>query len=195
MTGAFDGFSGRLVARIMAAANADAEHEAVEILAPSQGARILVIGFGPGVGIEALVKRTPAEFVLGIDPSRAMISSAQKRLHNAISRGQVELQQTTADEIDAPDGAFDGAIAVNSLQLCEPIHSTARELSRVLRLSAKLVTLTHDWAATRHAGTADRWLADITQALEANGFTDLEVGRAKAEKGRALRVCALRASG
>lgn len=195
MTKAFDGLSGRLVARIMAAVNAGAENEAVEILAPSRDARTLVIGFGPGVGIEALVERTPAGFVLGIDPSRAMISSAQKRLRRAISRGQVELQQTTADKVDAADGAFDGAIAVNSLQLCEPIHSTARELSRVLKPSAKLVTLTHDWAAARHAGTAERWLMDTTEALEAAGFTDLDVGQAKSEKGRALRVCALRAIG
>ncbi len=195
MAKAFDGFSGRLVARIMAALNAGAEREAVEILAPSLEARTLVIGFGPGVGIEALVERTPEGFVLGIDPSAAMMSAAQKRLRDAISRGLVQLQRTTADQIDATAGAFDGAIAVNTLQLCEPIRSTVRELSRVLRPSAKLVTLTHDWAAARHAGTVERWLKETSEALEANGFTSLDVGQAKSEKGRVLRVCALRTSG
>ena len=195
MADVFDGLGGRLVAHIMARMNADAENEAVELLAPSRDARTLVIGFGPGVGIEALVRRTPAGYVLGIDPSSAMMSASQKRLRSAASQGLVELQQTTADRIAAANESFDGAIAVNTLQLCEPIDSTARELSRVLRPGATLVTLTHDWAAARHAGTAERWLVETTQALEANGFVSLNIGRAKSEKGRALRVCALRASG
>ena len=101
------------------------ENEAVELLAPSPDARTLVIGFGPGVGIEALVRRTPAGYVLGIDPSSAMMSASQKRLRSAASQGLVELQQTTADRIAAANESFDGAIAVNTLQLCEPIDPLA----------------------------------------------------------------------
>jgi len=195
MSGAFDGVGGRLAATVMATVNADAEREAVNLLAPAPHARTLVVGFGPGIGIEVLARSTPAGFVLGVDPSSVMMRAAQRRLFGAISEGRVELQQTTAEQISAAEESFDGAIAVNALQLCEPIQATARELSRVLRPAAKLVTLTHDWAAARHAGTAERWLTQVTQALEANGFTSLSVGRAKSEKGRALRVCALRATG
>ena len=62
---------------------------------------------------------------------------------------------------------FDGVIAVNTLQLCEPIVDTARELARVMKPGAKLISLTHDWAMKRHAATVDTWLAKTEAAFAA----------------------------
>ncbi len=72
MSGTFDGITGVVAARVMALMNADMERAAIETLAPHDGDRVLVVGFGPGVGIESLLDRADVD-VLGIDPSPVMV--------------------------------------------------------------------------------------------------------------------------
>jgi ubiquinone/menaquinone biosynthesis C-methylase UbiE len=194
MANLFDGPGGWLTAMIMAKANRDAEAEAIEILAPAPDAAVLVIGFGAGVGVALLVERLTQGRVLGVDPSAAMVRAATKRNRAAIAAGTVVLARATAEQVPADDGAFDGAIAVNTLQLCEPIAPTVAELARVLRPGARLVSVTHDWAMARHAGSVERWLAQTIAAFEAAGFTDARSEQARAEKGRAI-VLELRRGG
>lgn len=188
----FDGPVGFLTAMIMASANAGAEREAVAILAPAPADRILAVGFGPGVGVSALAERLTAGQVLGVDPSAAMMKAAARRNARLISAGRVRLARTTAADIPVEEASLDGAIAVNSLQFCEPIVEVAAELARVLRPGAKLVSLTHDWAAARHAGTAKAWVARTRAALAEAGFSAIDSYPAKAEKGHAIVLAAVR---
>ena len=188
----FDGMAGAMVAQIMAKANAEAEAEAIALLDPAPGAAILVIGFGPGVGVELLAKRPGAGRCVGVDPSGAMLREAARRCARHIADGRVALQQATADKVACEDATFDGAIAVNSLQLCEPFTATATELARVLRPGARLVSLTHDWAARKHAGSVEAWVAQVTAALVGAGFTAIENGPGQADKGKILRLTAVR---
>jgi ubiquinone/menaquinone biosynthesis C-methylase UbiE len=193
MVNLFDGPLGGLVAGIMARGNAEAEAEAIAILAPAPDAAILVIGFGPGVGAKLLAERLPRGRVLGVDPSAAMLRQAQRRNRAAIAEGRVELQRTTAAAVPTSDASLDGAVAVNALQLCNPIESTATELARILRPGARLVSLTHNWAAAHHAGDADAWLGRMRSAFQAAGFVEIEEFRARAEKGRSVAFNARRA--
>ncbi len=186
MANLFDGLGGRLVAPIMAKMNADAEAEAVDILDPLPDSRNLVIGFGPGVGIELLGTRTPNGSIVGIDPSLAMLKAASMRNKALISSRKVELMTATADKIHSPDSCFDGAIAVHTLQLCEPISATVAELARVMKPNALLVTITHAWAVKKHAGSVAAWQEAMFAAFEVGGFVDLLAGSAKAEKGSAI---------
>lgn len=188
----FDGPGAALIGRIMARRNAEAEAEAVERLAPKDDDNVLVLGFGPGVGVEGLAHRLTRGSVLGVDPSAAMLKLATRRNRAAIGAGVVRLAKTTADRVPAVDGAFDGAIAVNTLQLCDPIAGTARELARVMKSGAALVSLTHDWAAAMHAASAEAWTAQTSQALIEAGFGDVQVSRGKAEGGRAIALVAIR---
>jgi hypothetical protein len=45
--------------------------------------------------------------------------------------------------LPAPNGAFHGAIAVNSIQLWEPLDDSIGEVARTLRPGGRLVALTH----------------------------------------------------
>jgi len=189
---AFDGPFGGLMARAMERMNRDAEAEAVELLSPGPGDRVLVLGFGPGLGVEYLARRLPRGRVVGVDPSKAMMKAAGRRNRRTIGEGRVELHQTTAESVPARDGFFDGAIAVNTLQLCEPIERTAQELARVLRPGAKLVSLTHDWAMKRHAASVGTWLAQTGAALAAAGFHDLNNFAARAEGGHSIALVGTR---
>lgn len=186
----FDGPGAALVGRIMAKANAEAEAEAVAMLDPAPGSSVLVIGFGPGVGVSALAER--GAHVLGVDPSAAMLKQATRRNRRWIAEGRVTLERATADCTPADAAAFDGVIAVNTLQLCEPIAATATELARVLKPGARLVSLTHDWAAAKHAGSVEAWTCAVLAALANAGFIEGRAAAGKAEKGRAIALTARR---
>jgi SAM-dependent methyltransferase len=191
MSALFDGVVGKVAARVMAVQNREAEIEAVELLAATSNARILVIGFGPGIGIEHLVSTHHGVTVVGVDPSAVMVQAASRRNRSAIERGRVELLKTTVERMDSPVATFDGAIAVNSLQLCDPPEPTARALAHLMRPAARLVSLTHDWATAKHAGMVERWLDRYQHAFRQAGF-DTSHARARAEGGRAVVFTATR---
>ena len=192
MPGMFDGAAGALVGRLMARMNAPAEAEAVERLDPAPDARVLAIGFGPGVGIACLVERMPAGFVLGIDPSAAMVAQASRRNRAALAAGRVVLQQATLALAQPEPAGFDGAVAVNTWQLCEPFDHHVAILRAALKPGGRFVALTHDWAAATHAPSAEIWLGAVRVAFEAGGFANIHGGRGRSEKGRSLVLSAER---
>lgn len=192
MADRFDGVAGRLIGPLMARMNAAAEAEAVELLQPAPEAAVLVIGFGPGIGLARLDERLPKGRIVGVDPSAAMNRQAGRRLRRAIAAGRIILRQAPADQLTEADGPFDGAIAVHSLQLCRPLGPTAAALWRALRPGARLVTLTHDWAAAGPDRTVEAWTAEVTEGLAHAGFVDIAAGRGRAEKGRIVRITARR---
>jgi SAM-dependent methyltransferase len=186
----FDGAAGALVGRLMARMNAPAEAEAVDRLGPAPDARVLAIGFGPGVGIACLIDRLPAGFVLGIDPSTAMVAQAARRNRAAVAAGRVALQRATLALAELEPASFDGAVAVNTWQLCEPFADHVAILRAALKPGGRFVALTHDWAAATHAPSAETWLDKVRAAFEAGGFTIINCGRGRSEKGRILLVTA-----
>lgn len=173
----FDGPLGLVAGRIMARQNASAELEAIEELSPSPGDSVLLIGFGPGVGISALLPRLPSGRIGGVDPSWAMNVLARRRARDP----RVRLARTTAANLPWPDDHFDGATAVNSIQLWDPLAASAAEVARVLRPGARLVTVTHDWV-----------LRDVDGVVHtlASVFADVARRRAEADEGRATMLVA-----
>ena len=186
----FDGIFGRIAAPIMVRKNREAEIEANEILGATQGARLLVLGFGPGVGLQDLLRRTQNAKVVGLDPSQIMMEIAAKRNAGEIDAGRLRLIQATAETIPEPEDCFDGAVAVNTIQLCEPFENSLPEIGRVLKPHAKLVTITHDWAAAKHAGSPEIWKARLDSALVTAGFSAIDIFNGKSEKGKAIVVTA-----
>lgn len=174
----FDGPLGLVTGRIMARKNAPAEREAIDELAPGPTDSVLLIGFGPGVGIADLLTRMPAGQVGGVDPSWAMNLLARRHARDP----RVRLERTTAARLPWPDDSFDGATAVNSIQMWSPLADSVAEVARVLRPGARLVTITHDWVM-RDPSPAER-------ALTEHGFTDVVRRAARADEGRATMLVA-----
>lgn len=188
----FDGFLGGFAGQAMASLNRRAEAEAIDLLAPLPNARVLVVGFGPGVGVELLARRLPAGHIIGVDPSRTMMRQAVRRNRSLIAAGKVELAAALAEAVPAASGTFDGVLAVNTLQMCEPFAPTARELARVMKPGAKLASLTHAWAIEKHAPTIDAWIEMAERALGEVGFKSSEHFRGKSEKGTIVALLASR---
>jgi ubiquinone/menaquinone biosynthesis C-methylase UbiE len=190
-TAGFEGTSGRLAGAVMARLNRDMEDAAVEELDPAAGSRGLAVGFGPGIGVAALASRLPRGLVAGIDPSSAMVDQASRRNRAAVNAGRVQLVAAGAEAIPWPDGSFDGAVAVNSMQLWEPFEASLCEVGRVLGPGAPLVTVTHCWAVEKRAPVS-AWVATTTAALHACGFGEVTHRTARFRSGEGLVLRASR---
>lgn len=166
MTG-FDGITGALAARLMATLNADMERAALRLVEPLDGERFLVVGFGPGVGLELLLDAAAPASVLGLDPSAAMLQAARRRIARHPRRGaSIELRRGRAADLMA-EGTFDAAIAVNCEQFFDPHARSIRAIAGALRPGGRLASLTHRWAIERRHPVRE-WKAlveaDLTDA-------------------------------
>jgi SAM-dependent methyltransferase len=158
-----------VAAVVMARLNRDMEEAALDELDPGDGDRILVIGFGPGVGIELLLERCAPASVTGVDPSPVMVAAARRRIAKCPSNDVVTLLAAAAADVAPAPGAFDAAVAVNSHQLWQPHAATAHVLASAIRAGGRLVTVTHDWAIEKITPVA-RWRTAVGDDLVAAGF-------------------------
>jgi ubiquinone/menaquinone biosynthesis C-methylase UbiE len=184
-TTSFEGTTGRVAGAVMARMNRDMEHAAIDELDPAPSASVLSIGFGPGVGIAALVRRLPHGRVAGIDPSSTMVDQARRRNRRAVDTGRVSLARAAAESILWPDGVFSGVLAVNSIQLWDPLEAGVREVARVLAPGGALVTVTHVWAIEKRA-PLDEWIGSATDLLGACGFAHVTHSTASFRSGNGL---------
>ena len=171
----FDGVTGRVAAAVMARRNRDMEEAALDLLAPRGGERFLVIGFGPGVGIEMLMARCEPASVTGVDPSPVMVAAARRRLARYVAHhpaaSSVTLLASTLDALAPGEPPFHAAVAVNSHQLWEPHDVSVAVLASVLEEGGRLVTVTHDWAIERHH-PLEQWQHRVGADLTAAGFDE-----------------------
>jgi SAM-dependent methyltransferase len=205
----FDGPLGGLAALVMAWLNADAEAAAVGRLAPSAGEDVLVIGFGPGVGLRLLSGLAGIGRVAGIDPSQAMLDHARRRNRDACERGTMQLRLGAADALPWPDRSFDGVVAVNSMQLWSPLPASLAEVARVLRPGGRLISSTHEWAIRRHSaysehgansehgahsehGASADWLREVTALCAACGLAEVATSRESVRSGSSIVLTARR---
>jgi ubiquinone/menaquinone biosynthesis C-methylase UbiE len=184
-TTSFEGTAGRMAGAVMARLNRDMEHAAIDVLDPAPDATVLSIGFGPGVGIAELVQRLPGGRLAGIDPSSTMVDQALRRNRGAVDTGQVTLACASAESIPWPDAVFTGVLAVNSIQLWDPIEAGVREVARVLAAGGTLASLTHVWAIEKHAPLV-QWVESARELLGACALTDVTHATASFRSGKGL---------
>jgi ubiquinone/menaquinone biosynthesis C-methylase UbiE len=187
IAGSFDGPIGIVAAKIMARANRQAEAEAIAELAPAPGDDVLVIGFGPGVGLQLLARTITTGRIAGIDPSRVMQREARRRNQAAADSGRIELRQGTADALPWPDESFGAVLTVNTIQLWKPFPASVSEVARVLRPRGQLVSCTHDWAIRRSTGMdIDEWAKYAAATCRQYGLADARWWHANAESGSSI---------
>ena len=162
--------------------------ESLARLRPRPGERVLDVGCGTGVLLQALLEAQPAVEATGVDPVPAMLVQAGKRLQDS-----VVLVRAWADDLPFPDGAFHAVVCNSAFHYFPHPAAALAELHRVLAPGGRLVLV--DWCAdspaTRLMEGALRLLRaahyqkvyrsdDLRRLLEAAGFRDLRIERFKA---------------
>jgi ubiquinone/menaquinone biosynthesis C-methylase UbiE len=161
------GLLGKLGGPIMARTNRASVAWVINLLAVKPWDRVLEIGFGPGVGLELLVREAPRAKFSGVDVSEEMFRQATARNRAAIDDGQVELRLGSAEHLPFLDGAFDKAFSVNSLQVWTDPAAGLREVRRVLRDGGTIA-----FGFTRHSGQPKDGLIE---RFEKAGFADVRI--------------------
>ena len=142
------GLLGRLIGRGMARQNQREARWTVDLLAIEPDARVLEIGFGPGVAIQFAAERTTRGHVSGIDCSEAMLQMARKRNASRLASGLVDLTKADVQSLPYPDDSFDRAFAIHCIYFWRDPAADLREIRRVLRpdgLVAITIRPVHQW--------------------------------------------------
>jgi SAM-dependent methyltransferase len=177
-----DGFSGRLVGRLMANGNRPAVEWTVSLLDIQADDHILEVGFGPGVGIDCAARQASAGYIAGIDNSATMVDVARSRNAAAIERGQVQLRFGDAAFLPYASRAFNKLFSIHCIYFWANPLRALREFQRVLApggIAGITILPRGRWLKRKTQPPADLFTlyeADEVAALvEQTGFVDVRI--------------------
>ena len=177
------GLIGRYVGRRMARQHVPENAWTVALLDAQPADRILELGFGPGIAVEALARVVTRGQIAGVDASRAMVAAARRRNRQAIRAGRVSLQYGEAARLPYPDAAFDKAYGIHTIYFWPDAPAGLKEMHRVLRPGgmAVLTILPQErWPASPDGslGTPECRVysgAGLMQLMRAAGFSQTRI--------------------
>lgn len=159
------GLLGRLGGAVMERGNGPTERKVVEVAKPGPQETVLVLGPGPGVGLDLAAARSGR--VIGVDPSEEMLRRCGHRCAAAIATGKVRLRMGTAESTGQDAESVDAVLSVNNLALWSDRAAALTELARVLQPGGRLVLSAHE-----------KWLPvprhELAAELATAGFTDVQ---------------------
>ncbi|HWU62647.1 MAG TPA: class I SAM-dependent methyltransferase [Ensifer sp.] len=126
---------------------------------------VIEVGFGPGLGLEALSLAVPQGCVIGVDPSPLMHRRASARNATAIREGRMTLVEGTVDALPFETACFDAALAVDNLHFWPDPFAGLMELRRVLRRNSPVLCAFTPPAGGKKAG--------LNELFIRAGFTDV----------------------
>ncbi|GGJ84114.1 hypothetical protein GCM10010123_12220 [Pilimelia anulata] len=168
------------------AANAEIRRmraEALALLAPRPGERLLDAGCGAGEVARALGAAVgPTGAVVGLDLSRDAVAVAESRADG----GPVRYAVGDVTALDFPDGYFDAVRTERVLQHLPEPDAAVAELARVTRAGGRVCLIDTDWAGLMIEGVDGRATARLLAEAERIGF---RLGRSGRElRGRLVRA-------
>jgi len=155
---------GRFAGRVMSRRSSNIERSrwTVGLLGLQPAARVLELGYGPGLGIEAAVDATPDGHVVGIDHSSTMRAMAARRNAEAIRRGSATLLVGDAQDLPEGLGIFDAIFCCNVWLFWTDPDATIKRLGELLEPSGKLA-ITH---LPRHGGATNDDTNEAAERIE-----------------------------
>ncbi len=169
------GAAGRLAGWVMAhrSSNVRRNQWVVEVLDLPPDVRLLEVGFGPGIAIEAFARALPDGHVYGIDHSDVMLRQATKRNAEAVRAGRVHLAQRSVADLPEYDVAMDAIVAVNNMWFWPEPPIRLKELRTALRAGGRIAIVTQPRSKGATAETSRAAAAGVEQSLQDAGYTDV----------------------
>jgi SAM-dependent methyltransferase len=165
------GIVGRLAGLIMVVrpSNRERNRRTLELLELGANDRVLELGFGPGLSVQAASAQ--AGTVVGVDHSPLMVREATRRNARAIAAGRVELHLGTAESLPPLGGSFDKVLAVNVYMFWREPVAVLRQVRGLMRPGG---TIALTLQPRQRGATRDDTLAAaqrMTASLVEAGFT------------------------
>jgi len=168
------GLLGRIAGWILATRGSNLRRNrwTVDLLAPSDGERVLEVGCGPGVALELCLAREGVRAV-GVDHSALMIKHAARRNARAVKDGRLVLVEGTIDASPA-DALFDRMFSINVIQFVDR-PSFVAQAKVLLKPGGVMATTCQPRHAKATRADALKLAAELTDLMTAAGFTGVRV--------------------
>jgi trans-aconitate methyltransferase len=173
------GLGGRAVGWIMGtrSSNVGRNRWAVDLLDVQSTDRVLEIGFGPGVAIEAFAARATDGTVYGFDHSELMVRQATRRNRRAVAEGRVQLAIGSVDAVPDLGPPLDIVFTVNTVMFWPDPPTQLADMAGRLRPGGTLALVHQPRHQGADAAAADRWADDLSGLLRAAGLDEVRVDR------------------
>jgi SAM-dependent methyltransferase len=171
------GMGGRAAGWVMAKRGSNRERNiwAVGLLDVQPHDRVLEIGFGPGIAIEAMARRATSGLVVGVDHSEVMVRQARKRNAAAVRAGRVDLRLGSAEALPAFDEPFDKFLAVNSMFFWDDPVARLKQVHGLLRSGGQIAIVYQPRGPGSTNEVAARTGREIAEHFATAGFTDVRI--------------------
>jgi SAM-dependent methyltransferase len=170
------GLFGRVVGGVMATRGSNVQRNrwAVDQLAVRPTDRVLEIGFGPGIAIEALGARVSDGAVHGIDHSEVMVRMAARRNARALAEGRLRLTQASVADVDEALAPLDLILAVNNLGMWPDPPAQLKNLESLLGPGGRIAIGQQPRTPGADAETARRAGEEVAGLLAEVGLGHIE---------------------
>lgn len=137
------GLLGRFAGLIMAVKKSNTERGAwaVAELDPAPDARVLEVGYGPGVTIAEMATKLTGGHIVGVDRSEVMLAQAKRRNKGSVAQGRVDLRVGDAQELDPDLTGFDLIYGINVWQFWPDQAATIAALGDRLAPDGRLAVV------------------------------------------------------
>ena len=171
------GYLGRIAGWIMAnrRSNRERNYWTVDLLNVQSGDRVIEIGCGPGLALEACLARAGDGHVVGLDHSQTMLDQARARNVEANREGRLELQLGSLDDLPATVGSFDKACSANVVQFFPDRAAAFRKIYSVLKSNG--VAATTYMPRCKNPSRADSldMAEEVKRHMEDAGFANIRI--------------------
>ena len=137
--GSPSGIFGRWLMKLLNKGNAPMNDFTFQQLDLQPRDSVLEIGFGGGYLLEKMINSQVPNRIAGIDPQLDVIEMGKKKFSQAISKGDLELQQARGESLPFEDNTFTKLCTVNTVYFWSDPHKVLEECHRVLQPQGKLI--------------------------------------------------------
>ncbi len=148
---------------------------AVGLLDVQPSERVIELGCGPGVALQALAERASQGLVVGVDHSEVMIRQATRRNAAAFRSGSVRLVHSPVEDLEPGVVPFDAVLAVNSIGFWPQPATLLREVRQLLRPGGRIALVSQPRCPGATAATSAKAADELTRLLAEAGFKHARV--------------------
>ncbi|KAA3632614.1 MAG: class I SAM-dependent methyltransferase [Proteobacteria bacterium] len=170
------GLVGRLAGVIMAnrASNRKRNAWTVQLLELKRHHRVLEIGSGPGLALDACASILTSGYVVGLDHSPVMCAQARSRLAAAIRSGRADVRLGSVSDLDVEDGSYDRIFSLNVVQFFPDSTDAFRRIHACLSPGGMSATTYQPRLANATREDAASMAARVEVAMQEAGFVRIE---------------------
>jgi SAM-dependent methyltransferase len=147
----------------------------VELLDIEPHHRVLELGYGPGVAVEACARRATRGRVVGVDHSETMQRVARRRNARAVAEGRVDLRVASFDAIPDLGESFDRILSVNAATFSDDPGRLLADLAGRLRPGGWLAVTFQSRRPGATSRDSERGGEELVRALRSAGLEDVRL--------------------